>query len=801
MLTSSPGKVMWLLSTNSLELVQFNSLEEVLQAPCPWATKKGYAILSHVWARDRSEQSFADIERLRSLGVTSYDDSQVSAKIRGCVRAAKEHGFGWIWNDTCCIDKRSSAELEEAINSMFRWYAEAAMCLAYLEDVSDGCAIEETDSAFRRSMWFKRGWTLQELLAPHCLVFLSVNWKHLGTKFGSADLLHDITGIDPEVLTFHRALQHVSVARRMSWASRRETSRIEDQAYSLLGIFDVSMATIYGEGSHAFRRLQVKIMKRTADHTLFAWGDSWPPVDRGLVVQTPRAPSEAHKSNPSTWSSLRRSRFTPPSFEHSRSLFAPSPAEFEHAAMSAVSLSEVVQQVREFFDVVISPASTVHEHLVTSSGVRCQFIVVRGSPFWLALLLCKDASGQCVALPLWSQQDDFLPLFRAGISLSGSTYKYIPICSSTVQALRHLGWVPLTENVEGTSSHARTAIWEHFRTHRSNTLKRLQAETPRAAAPLATIQTVYIVNAHPSSYSHGLRRRASQLSHEPRLLYIPSWLAAYLALYDLELEDSPPLDEAIEPPSALSVVHLPHSAPRKQAFAIRFGSCGGRMFADVEFPSDGRARDDIKALRDGHLRSNSSYSSSAPRPGRSPPRPSCHATSPLAPHDHINSWKNGSSSFVDGKKEVRLSATPWPTPDSYCLEISLGGEHFVSLRTPLSQPERAPMRTSPQVAVPPTPPILAAETTTSEFGEGLTGSLPRHTFKRRGRNTMLSHPLQLLFQPPASHPGPGHSGAYRGALMSDAAPRAPRAGVRKAGSDPFATMTAAIGGSLRRFNP
>lgn len=334
--------------------------------------------MSHVWARDKSEQSFADIERLRSIGVTSYDDPQVSAKIRGCVRAAKEHGFGWIWNDTCCIDTRSSAELEEAINSMFRWYEEAAMCLAYLQDVPDDCPIEETNSAFRRSMWFKRAWTLQELLAPQYLVFLSVNWKHLGTKSGSADLVHDITGIDAEVLTFHRALHHVSVARRMSWASKREASRIEDQAYSLLGIFDVSMATIYGEGSHAFRRLQVKIMKRAADHTLFAWGDPWPCIDRGPFVGTSGVLSEAHKSNP--WSSLRKTappRFMPPSLEHSRSLFAPSPAGFEHAAtLSAISLREVIQQAREVFDasVIIPPASVRPYHFLSEYASPLTFL-------------------------------------------------------------------------------------------------------------------------------------------------------------------------------------------------------------------------------------------------------------------------------------------------------------------------------------------------------------------------------------------------------------------------------------------
>lgn len=274
------------------------------------------------------------------------------------MRAAREQGFGWIWNDTCCIDTRSSAELEEAINSMYRWYAEAAMCLAYLQDVPDDCPIEDASSAFRKSRWFKRGWTLQELLAPHCLVFLSANWKHLGTKFGLADLLQDITGIDAEVLTFRRALQHVSVARRMSWASKRETSRTEDQAYSLLGIFDVSMATIYGEGEYAFRRLQVKIMKRTADHTLFAWGNAWPSIHTGPFVQSPSVHDWARKNHPS--SPLHKAtppRFRPPSFEQSKSLFAPSPAEFEHAAMSAIPLPEAMKQAREFFNIVIPSTS------------------------------------------------------------------------------------------------------------------------------------------------------------------------------------------------------------------------------------------------------------------------------------------------------------------------------------------------------------------------------------------------------------------------------------------------------------
>ncbi|KAL1949702.1 hypothetical protein VTO73DRAFT_8583 [Trametes versicolor] len=747
---------MWLLSTESLKLVKFNSLEEVLQTPCPWAKKRGYAILSHVWRRDKPEQSFADIERLcrEPGGVSSYDDDRVDAKVRGCVRAAREQGFGWIWNDTCCIDTRSSAELEEAINSMYRWYAEAAMCLTYLQDVPDDCPIEDANSAFRRSRWFKRGWTLQELLAPHCLVFLSVNWKHLGTKFGLADLLQDITGIDAEVLTFHRALQHVGVARRMSWASKRVTSRIEDQAYSLLGIFNVSMATIYGEGEYAFRRLQVKIMKRTSDHTLFAWGDAWPSIHTGSFVQPPIVHDGARKSHPS--SPLHRTappRFMPPSFEHSKSLFAPSPAEFEHAAMSHISLPEAMEQAREFFNIVIPPASTpqtVHEHQVTSSGVRCQFIIVPGSPFSLALLLCKDISGRCVALPLWPQRDDAHQLFRAGMSLSNLTYKYIPICSSNVKMLRNLGWVPRTQNAGNASSYPSSADSGRLGSHSRSAL-----ETPTAALPSATIQPVYITNAHPA-LPRG-PRRSPQLTHEPRLLYIPGWLAGYLSLYELELANSPPLDEPVEAPSTLQIVRQLGPTPKTLEFVILFNSCGGRLIAHVDFPADGRARSYAEAAQGSQRRPNPNWPSTAPRHGASSLPPLCRATNALGPHAHINSWENGSRSFVDGKKEIRLSATPWPTPDSYCLEIRLGGEYFASLRKPQAQPEHRPMR-APQMSLPPSPPVSNAETTTTS-GADSEGSPARHSNKRRGRNAMLSIPSELLFQPLAP-PVPAHESIH-----------------------------------------
>ncbi|EIW62998.1 HET-domain-containing protein [Trametes versicolor FP-101664 SS1] len=278
---------MWLLSTDHLELVHFDRFDQV---------PGGYAILSHVW--QASEQSFQEVQELQIAG-TPYDDPILSAKIRGCVQAAKTHGLDWLWIDASCIDKKSSAELSEAINSMFSWYAEAQICYAYLQDVPNSCLLNSPGSAFRASRWFTRGWTLQELIAPRCLVFLSSEWTHLGTKASLAPLLSEITGIDIEVLTNRRELQQVSVARRMSWASKRQTTRVEDEAYSLMGLFGITMPTIYGEGGEAFRRLQEQIMKHSSDQTLFAWGQVLPPDltrtclsrDIGNAIGTLLAPS------------------------------------------------------------------------------------------------------------------------------------------------------------------------------------------------------------------------------------------------------------------------------------------------------------------------------------------------------------------------------------------------------------------------------------------------------------------------------------------------------------------------------
>ncbi|KAI0643998.1 heterokaryon incompatibility protein-domain-containing protein, partial [Trametes meyenii] len=231
-----------------------------------------YAILSHVWAVSETSLQVARDADAHDSDTTDAKRFGISDKILKCCAFARANGYRYLWVDTCCIDKTSSAELTEAINSMAEWYTRAAVCYAYLHDVEYGENPKAHNSSFRRSKWFTRGWTFQELLFPDTVIFLSSNWRMIGTKALLSQPIFEITGILTDVLLHERPLSSVSVAARMSWASRRQTTRVEDEAYCLLGIFGVYIPTIYGEGRHAFVRLQEEILRRIPDQTLFAWG-------------------------------------------------------------------------------------------------------------------------------------------------------------------------------------------------------------------------------------------------------------------------------------------------------------------------------------------------------------------------------------------------------------------------------------------------------------------------------------------------------------------------------------------------
>jgi hypothetical protein len=225
-----------------------------------------YAILSHTWGE--GEVSFQELQSDNGKSKLGYD------KIRGCCEIAVSDGFQYVWVDTCCIDKTSSAELSEAINSMYLWYRVSEVCYVYLADVPANLGTKSTDLAIRQSRWFTRGWTLQELIAPPNAIFYDAEWVELGTKESLESLIFDVTRIHVEVLRDANQMEEFSVAQKMSWASKRVTTRVEDIAYCLLGIFDVHMPLLYGEGDHAFIRLQEEIMKDTADHSIFAWANN-----------------------------------------------------------------------------------------------------------------------------------------------------------------------------------------------------------------------------------------------------------------------------------------------------------------------------------------------------------------------------------------------------------------------------------------------------------------------------------------------------------------------------------------------
>jgi hypothetical protein len=272
-----------------------------------------YAILSHTWGDD--EVLYGD------LHTGNYRHKEGYKKILYTCDQARKDSVRWCWVDTCCIDKTSSAELSEAINSMFNWYNRAYICYAYLADVHKGissdigevklpqCDMDRTDVVLIRdqydsdprppqtvnkdipdSRWFERGWTLQELIAPFLLRFYDSSWRYLGDR--DEELLHlvcDRTGLTSDILGNPAKLRYIPVARRMSWVARRQTTRKEDMAYCMLGIFGVNMPLLYGEEENAFVRLQEEIAKKSDDHSLFVFSSSHSvvPIVRQMLATSP----------------------------------------------------------------------------------------------------------------------------------------------------------------------------------------------------------------------------------------------------------------------------------------------------------------------------------------------------------------------------------------------------------------------------------------------------------------------------------------------------------------------------------
>lgn len=252
---------MWLIHVETRRLEEFVGLEV-----------PPYAILSHTWVTGQ-EITFQEMRDFSGLNptVSSKDGWQ---KIDKTCRQAARDGLKYAWIDTCCIDKSSSAELSEAINSMFRWYKRAVICYVFLPDLTRFPGSEdegELQASIEHCRWFTRSWTLQELIAPMHINFYNQDWEFCFTKAMASKVLAHITGIDVDILNHKKDLSTASVAQKMSWAGTRQSTRIEDVAYSLLGIFGIHMPMLYGEEERAFLRLQTEIISSCPDPSILAW--------------------------------------------------------------------------------------------------------------------------------------------------------------------------------------------------------------------------------------------------------------------------------------------------------------------------------------------------------------------------------------------------------------------------------------------------------------------------------------------------------------------------------------------------
>ncbi|KAI1414886.1 HET-domain-containing protein [Hypoxylon sp. FL1857] len=360
---------------------------------------KRYAVLSHRWGDD--EVSYHEW-LARSLR-PELRDRHGYHKIQLCCNQAIKDKIDWVWIDTCCIDKTSSQELSEAINSMFRWYRRSTICYAYLYDYKGS---ESNAASLAECEWFFRGWTLQELIAPRIVDFYNKDWQRFGSKSDKdvCKAISEITNIDAEFL-LGADVESASVAKRMSWASKRKTSRTEDVAYCLLGIFDINMPLLYGEGHKAFHRLQEEILKTyPADHSLYAWGI---PVDRCSVTVSRETVIEKLRGNDGE---------PPASPEPLYGLLARSPRDFEFSrnfSPNSVSGSFYMKILRG-----VEPASYP---AAGGKGVRIELPTVGDNPFYYqfnepslsqvrygtyAVLLCRDTTNDDVVI--------CLPLLRWG---------------------------------------------------------------------------------------------------------------------------------------------------------------------------------------------------------------------------------------------------------------------------------------------------------------------------------------------------------------------------------------------------
>lgn len=286
--------VMHLIKTSSLRLVSFHG------------SVPSYAILSHTWLGDE-EVHFQEMQELVNDRHHAARKRSGYRKIEAMCHKARRDGYEYAWVDTCCINKKDPTELTEAINSMFRWYKKADVCYVHLVDTTRARVYSSSREAeLRGCRWFSRGWCLQELIAPRKMEFYDRDWVRIASKESLASPISRITGISEAILLHRKPLASVAIAQKMAWAANRQLTKVEDTAYCLLGIFDVYMPLIYGEGDKAFNRLQKEIIKQVNDRSIFA-----PCMNASLNFQSHAVPCGLFASSPKEFQGLEKLRCVP----------------------------------------------------------------------------------------------------------------------------------------------------------------------------------------------------------------------------------------------------------------------------------------------------------------------------------------------------------------------------------------------------------------------------------------------------------------------------------------------------------
>ncbi|KAF3011679.1 hypothetical protein E8E14_007192 [Neopestalotiopsis sp. 37M] len=407
-----------------------------------YSQESKYAILSHRWGKAEDEITFQDM-----LSGSDLVRAKVGyEKLEGCCRQAHQDGHERVWDDTCCIDKSSSAELSEAITSMYSYYENSQVCYAFLDDIKRDAKppIEDENARDKiplvsKSAWFERGWTLQELIAPATVKFFDSSWVFLGMKTDdhiSADIERK-SGIHRNILERPQMVRAVSISNRMSWAAQRKTTRVEDRAYSLMGIFGVYMSPIYGEGHNAFIRLQEEIMRTSNDHTLFAW-----------TLPPPKDISQ------------RRT------FEHVSTMLALSPDQFKES-------SRFMQRPYNSFSKRFDADKTRLHYITTNSGLSIDLPIAqidKREGLFAAILACTEGESLVPSAILlhttagtprgyfWRADTDSGPVERSGKlwfqaanrdTLTMTNVYILPKLTSVSQDYIEPHWAPLEYQVPG----------------------------------------------------------------------------------------------------------------------------------------------------------------------------------------------------------------------------------------------------------------------------------------------------------------------------------------------------------------